>query len=326
MKSLAELKAIRDKMQNTVGLRKEDADEQATRVVVGMATCGIAAGARPVLAAFTDEVAKRNLHHVMVTQTGCIGICQYEPVVEVMEPGKEKVTYVKMTPEKAVTGGQRPSGQRQCGYRVHHRRQRQGIRRRRKSNVSFSCTGLRRYRLYFLRQSEQIVATLEKEIERNGLKDEVKVIKTGCFGLCALGPIMIVYPEGSFYSMVKPEDIPEIVTEHLLKGRIVKRLLYQETVQDDDTIESLNNTNFYKKQHRVALRNCGVINPENIDEYIGMDGYQALGKVLTEMTPEQVIQVILDSGLRGRGGAGFPTGRKWTFARAASQRAEIRLL
>ena len=102
MKSLAELKAIRDKMQNTVGLRKEDADEQATRVVVGMATCGIAAGARPVLAAFTDEVAKRNLHHVMVTQTGCIGICQYEPVVEIMEPGKEKVTYVKMTPEKAV--------------------------------------------------------------------------------------------------------------------------------------------------------------------------------------------------------------------------------
>ncbi len=165
--------------------------------------------------------------------------------------------------------------------------------------------------------SEQIVATLEKEIERNGLKDEVKVIKTGCFGLCALGPIMIVYPEGSFYSMVKPEDIPEIVTEHLLKGRIVKRLLYQETVQDDDTIESLNNTNFYKKQHRVALRNCGVINPENIDEYIGMDGYQALGKVLTEMTPEQVIQVILDSGLRGRGGAGFPTGRKWSFARAS---------
>ena len=165
--------------------------------------------------------------------------------------------------------------------------------------------------------SEQIVAALEKEIERNGLKDEVKVIKTGCFGLCALGPIMIVYPEGSFYSMVKPEDIPEIVTEHLLKGRIVKRLLYQETVQADDTIESLNNTNFYKKQHRVALRNCGVINPENIDEYIGMDGYQALGKVLTEMTPEQVIQVILDSGLRGRGGAGFPTGRKWSFARAS---------
>ena len=102
MKSLAELKAIRDRMQNTVGLRKEDADEQATRVVVGMAPCGIAAGARPVLAAFTDEVAKRNLHHVMVTQTGCIGICQYEPVVEIMEPGKEKVTYVKMTPEKAV--------------------------------------------------------------------------------------------------------------------------------------------------------------------------------------------------------------------------------
>ena len=127
---------------------------------------------------------------------------------------------------------------------------------------------------------------------------------------------MIVYPEGSFYSEVKPSDVPEIVEEHLLKGRIVKRLLYKETVQEDNTVKSLNETNFYAKQHRVALRNCGVINPENIDEYIAVDGYAALGKVLTEMTPQQVIDVILASGLRGRGGAGFPTGRKWSFAAA----------
>ncbi|MBQ2823398.1 MAG: NAD(P)H-dependent oxidoreductase subunit E, partial [Oscillospiraceae bacterium] len=162
--------------------------------------------------------------------------------------------------------------------------------------------------------SAKIIERLQTEIDKNGLHDEVQVVKTGCFGLCALGPIMIVYPEGSFYSMVKEEDIPEIVSEHLLKGRIVSRLLYQETVTDSG-IKSLNDTSFYKKQLRIALRNCGVINPENIDEYIGTDGYAALGKVLTEMTPDQVIQEILDSGLRGRGGGGFPTGMKWKLAR-----------
>ncbi len=160
-----------------------------------------------------------------------------------------------------------------------------------------------------------IVNKLKEEIERQGLQDEVNVITTGCFGLCALGPIMVVYPEGSFYSMVKVEDIPEIVEEHLLKGRIVTRLLYQETVEED-TIKSLNKTAFYEKQKRVALRNCGVIDPEKIDDYIAQDGYAALGKVLTEMKPEEVIQTILDSGLRGRGGAGFPTGLKWKFAAA----------
>ena len=164
--------------------------------------------------------------------------------------------------------------------------------------------------------SQLIIDAMEKEIAEAGLTDEVKVVKTGCFGLCALGPIMIIYPEGSFYSEVKPSDVHEIVQEHLLKGRIVKRLLYQETVQEDNNVKSLNQTNFYAKQHRVALRNCGVINPENIEEYIAVDGYQALGKVLTEMTPQQVIDVILASGLRGRGGAGFPTGKKWSFAAA----------
>ena len=161
--------------------------------------------------------------------------------------------------------------------------------------------------------SARIRERLEKEIEANGLSDEVCVVKTGCFGLCALGPIMIVYPEGTIYSMVQVEDIPEIVTEHLLKGNVVKHLLYEETVKADKIIP-LNETNFYKKQHRVALRNCGVINPEKIDEYIGTGGYEALGIVLTEKKPEDVIQILLDSGLRGRGGAGFPTGLKWKFA------------
>ena len=161
--------------------------------------------------------------------------------------------------------------------------------------------------------SAAIIEALEKEIADKGLAEEIKVVKTGCFGLCALGPIMIVYPEGSFYSEVKVEDIPEIVEEHLLKGRIVTRLLYDETVVNDAEIKSLNETNFYKKQKRIALRNCGVIDPENIEEYIAYDGYQALAKCLTEMTPEDVIKVVKDSGLRGRGGGGFPTGLKWEF-------------
>lgn len=164
--------------------------------------------------------------------------------------------------------------------------------------------------------SQKIRERLEEEIKRNGLENEVGVVKTGCFGLCALGPIMIVYPEGSFYAMVKEEDIPEIVSEHLLKGRVVKRLLYDETVKGNDEILPLQETQFYKKQHRVALRNCGVINPEDIEEYIGTRGYEALGTVLTSKKPEEVIQIILDSGLRGRGGAGFPTGLKWKFAAA----------
>ncbi|MBQ8817280.1 MAG: NADH-quinone oxidoreductase subunit NuoF [Clostridia bacterium] len=163
--------------------------------------------------------------------------------------------------------------------------------------------------------SLKIQEAMNAELIARGLENEVKVVLTGCFGLCALGPVMIVYPEGTFYSCVKPEDVPEIVEEHFLKGRPVERLVYHEAKDEDiHHATSLSETAFYKKQKRVALRNCGVIDPENIDEYIAMDGYQALGKVLTEMTPNDVIQTILDSGLRGRGGGGFPTGLKWKFA------------
>ncbi len=157
---------------------------------------------------------------------------------------------------------------------------------------------------------------LEKELEAKGLTEEIKIVKTGCFGLCALGPVMIIYPEGTFYSRVTAEDIPEIVEEHLLKGRLVERLVYNETdheLAEGETVP-LSETRFYKKQKRVALRNCGVIDPENIEEYIATGGYEALGKVLTEMKPQDVIDTILASGLRGRGGGGFPTGRKWQFA------------
>ncbi len=164
--------------------------------------------------------------------------------------------------------------------------------------------------------SKVLIKEFEDRIEENGLSDEIKIVRTGCFGLCALGPVVIVYPDGTFYSRVQKEDVAEIVSEHLLKGRIVDRLVYSdidEKVKDEIQHVSLNDTNFYKSQKRVALRNCGVINPESIDEYIAMDGYAALGKALTEMTPDEVIQTIKDSGLRGRGGGGFPTGLKWSF-------------
>ena len=161
--------------------------------------------------------------------------------------------------------------------------------------------------------SKAIIDEFNQQLSKHGLTDEVKVILTGCFGLCALGPIVLVYPEGAFYSEIKVENVAEIVEEHILKGRLVEKFLYHETVKED-FIASLNETAFYKKQHRIALRNCGVIDPESIDEYIAFDGYEALAKCLTELTPEKVIDEIIKSGLRGRGGGGFPTGLKWQFA------------
>ena len=165
--------------------------------------------------------------------------------------------------------------------------------------------------------SKKVIDALEKALKANGIEKEILVVRTGCFGLCSLGPIMIVYPEGAFYSQATPEGVERIVKEHLKEGKVVKELLYQETVHEDGSIISLSETAFYKKQLRVALRNCGVIDPENIDEYIAVDGCQALAKVLTKMTPDDVINEITASGLRGRGGGGFPTGRKWSFAKAS---------
>jgi len=162
-------------------------------------------------------------------------------------------------------------------------------------------------------ESDAIVANLKKELAAKELEDEVQVIMTGCFGFCEKGPIVKIMPDNTFYVQVKPEDVVEIVNEHIIKGRKVMRLLYLDPTSQDHISDS-KHMEFYKKQIRIALRNCGFINPENVDEYIARDGYLALGKALTEMKPQDVIDEIKKSGLRGRGGGGFPTGLKWDFA------------
>lgn len=162
-------------------------------------------------------------------------------------------------------------------------------------------------------KSSEIMEQMQKQLAVHGIEKEIKIVKTGCFGLCEKGPIMVIYPEGATYCHVSPNDAKEIVEEHLVKGRIVKRLLLGDK-DAEDVARSLENVGFFSRQHRIALRNCGVINPENIDEYIARDGYRALGRALTEMTPQLVVDEIKKSGLRGRGGGGFPTGMKWQFA------------
>ena len=164
--------------------------------------------------------------------------------------------------------------------------------------------------------SPKLIDLFNKELAEAGMDQEVKVVRTGCFGLCAMGPIVLIYPEGALYTNVKEDDVKEIVSEHIVKGRIVERLLHKESDEKGVTT-SLTDTEFYKHQKRIALRNCGIINPENIDEYIGVGGYEALGKVLTEMKPQEVIDLIKASGLRGRGGAGFSTGQKWQYTHDA---------
>jgi NADH-quinone oxidoreductase subunit F/NADP-reducing hydrogenase subunit HndC len=163
-------------------------------------------------------------------------------------------------------------------------------------------------------ESDQIQASLEHELKVHGLENEAKVVTTGCFGFCEKGPIVKVIPDNTFYVQVKPGDAREIIEEHVIKGRKVERLLYTDPENKEHVADS-KHMGFYRKQIRIALRNCGFIDPENVDEYLARDGYQALGKVLSEMTPEDAIKIIKDSGLRGRGGGGFPTGLKWEITR-----------
>ena len=162
--------------------------------------------------------------------------------------------------------------------------------------------------------SKEIQLTFARELQKFGLQDEVMVVETGCHGFCEHGPLVIVYPEGTFYCGVKPEDVKTIVEEHLYKGRIVQRLLYREPINQEQ-VPRYSEIGFYKKQHRLVLANCGAINPEAIEEYIAVGGYEALAKAVTQMTPQEVVDEVKKSGLRGRGGGGFPTGMKWQFAK-----------
>ena len=160
--------------------------------------------------------------------------------------------------------------------------------------------------------SRKVIAKLEEELKANGLDKEVKIVETGCQGFCEQGPLVIIYPEGTFYTHVQEADVPEIVSEHLIKGRIVNRLLFKEPLTSQ-SVPDYADIDFYKKQHRLVLKNCGHINPDSLEEYIGADGYEGLAKVLLTMTPEQVVEEMKKTGLRGRGGGGFPTGMKWGF-------------
>ncbi len=169
-------------------------------------------------------------------------------------------------------------------------------------------------------KSPEIIAKLREILEEKKIQN-VRVIQTGCFGLCAKGPIVIIRPDDTFYAMVKPDDCEEIIESHIIGGKVVERLLCKDI--NGEKVQKLDELTFYKKQKRIALKNCGKIDPENIDEYIAFDGYKALEKVLLEMSPEEVIETIDKSGLRGRGGAGFPTGKKWALTKAASRKAKI---
>ena len=160
--------------------------------------------------------------------------------------------------------------------------------------------------------SRQVIAKLNEELKAQGLDKEVKVVETGCQGFCEQGPLVIIYPEGTFYTHVHEEDVKEIVSEHLVKGRVVSRLLFKEPLTAQ-RVPDYADIDFYKKQHRLVLKNCGHINPDSLEEYIGADGYEGLAKVLLTMTPEQVVEEMKKTGLRGRGGGGFPTGMKWSF-------------
>src|SRR5512142_305999 len=163
---------------------------------------------------------------------------------------------------------------------------------------------------------QAVAETLRDEMKKHGIDQEVMLVQTGCVGSCDLGPVIITYPEGVFYQKVKAEDVPEIVETHLLKGRVVERLLHRRTTTGE-LLPTLEQIDFFANQEKIVLRNCGVIDPAHIEEYIAVDGYQALAKALTQMTPERVIEEVKTSGLRGRGGAGFPAGLKWQFVRAA---------
>ena len=305
--TLADLRKMREEKQQAMEMR--DASNKDVQVIVGMGTCGIAAGAKDTFTALVNTINEKGLTNVLIRQTGCMGLCHSEPTVEVVVPGMPTVIYGSEVPGREAHR-RPPADRRQDPRQAQHRHHQERLRSTTMAYESYVlvCGGT----ACCSSGGTTVVETFKKELEAAGLKDKVQVVVTGCLGFCEQGPIVKILPQGTFYVQVKPEDVKEIVAEHLVKGRVVQRLCYDPEQAKKLVAEA--NIPFYQKQYRIVLRNCGIIDPEKIEDYIARDGYKAIEKVLFEMTPEQVVEEILKSGLRGRGGAGFPTGMKWKFA------------
>ena len=306
-----DLNALRERMRPTMVVRE---GESKVKIIVHMGSCGITAGARGILRTFLERVRKENAQDVLVTVSGCAGLCDSEPMATVEVQGESPVRFTDLTPEKAngiftdyvQTGKisiEQPSTSQNGDLPETHWY---------RANL-LVCTGTG----CVSNNAFKIKETLELELAKADLADEIKVVTTGCNGFCANGPIVVVKPDNIFYQLLKPEDIPLLVQEHFVKGEPVTALMYVPS-EGADPIPRMQDIPFFGKQHLIALHNRGTIDPESIDEYIGRDGYQGAVKALTEMSPEEVINEIKSSGLRGRGGAGFPTGRKWEFCRGAA--------
>jgi NADH-quinone oxidoreductase subunit F len=302
LKSFDDLEQIRQQAGKDLRIRIP----AKTRFIVGMGDSGLAAGARETMRAILAELHRRDIHAHVAIEEGLATPGQ-EPVVRVEQAGQEPVTYSNVYPEMVSR------------LIEEHGLQGEVI----KEWVAVPGAGLGRAQVMLCGgtgcQASGSIATfaaMEKELKRHGLEDEVKMIHTGCRGFCAMGPVMVIYPEGIFYCQVHADDVPELVEQTLLKGRVVERLTYKEP-HTGESIPSYAEIPFYSKQIRVTLRNCGLIDPENIEEYIGGDGYQGLAKVLMSMEPVAVYEELKRSKLRGRGGAGFLTGLKWEFTARA---------
>ncbi len=278
------------------------------RVHVGMATCEIAAGSQDVMDVF-QEAIKKGLTGVHISQKGCAGRCNYEPTVEVIEDGKLPVKYGRVTSEMArqIVERHLKKGEIIKEWLIGWTGKRK---RAAREYVITLCEGPSciRQKLRYLRTA------IEKEIAGLGLSDKVRLSISGCLGMCKHGPAMIINPPHTVYGNVKAEDVPELIRSHILNKKPLTRLMVEEEHLCNKFLRVFGDVNFFGKQMRIVLRNCGIIDPENIDDYLSVRGYEALAKVLTRMSPQQVIAAVKKSCLRGRGGAGYPTGAKWELA------------